>query len=170
MACILWVLPPSPPRVTVYTLPRTQGVAKRCRLSWLTNSPNAGGGGIVAGSQPMSTAVHRSPNKLWRSNSIFNPCSDPMGDSLSRGETLLFPSGSHCSLLQLIRVAAIPSATYATVSNSSLEESSSQETRFPLSREESLAPPQESCYIPSPLPGESIHPPPPPILSSVHYP
>ncbi len=41
-----------------------QGVIKRCRLSLLTNSapapytsPNAGGGG-VAGSQPMSTAVH----------------------------------------------------------------------------------------------------------------
>jgi hypothetical protein len=33
-----------------------------------------GGWGEVAGSQPMSTAVtvHRSPNKLWRSNSIFN--------------------------------------------------------------------------------------------------
>jgi hypothetical protein len=28
--------------------------------------------GGVAGSQLMSTAVHRSPNKLWRSNSIFN--------------------------------------------------------------------------------------------------
>ncbi len=28
--------------------------------------------GGVAGSQPMSTAVHRSPNKLWRSNAIFN--------------------------------------------------------------------------------------------------
>ncbi len=27
----------------------------------------------VAGSQPMSRAVHRRPNKLWRSNSIFNP-------------------------------------------------------------------------------------------------
>jgi hypothetical protein len=26
----------------------------------------------LSGSQPMSTAVHRSPNKLWRSNSIFN--------------------------------------------------------------------------------------------------
>jgi hypothetical protein len=25
----------------------------------------------VAGSQPISTAVHRGPNKLWRSNSIF---------------------------------------------------------------------------------------------------
>jgi hypothetical protein len=36
-------------------------------------SPNAGGGGGVgvAGTQPMSTAVHRSPNKLWRFNSIL---------------------------------------------------------------------------------------------------
>jgi hypothetical protein len=32
-------------------------------------SPNAGEGG-VAGSQPKSTVVHRSPNQLWRSNSI----------------------------------------------------------------------------------------------------
>jgi hypothetical protein len=39
----------------------------------LVNEPNCGGRGGVAGSQPMSTAVHRSPNKLWRSNSIFNP-------------------------------------------------------------------------------------------------
>ncbi len=39
-------------------------------------SPNAGGGGFegVAESQSMSTAVHRSPNKLWRTNSIFNLC------------------------------------------------------------------------------------------------
>jgi hypothetical protein len=40
-----------------------QGATKRCRLSWLTNSalvysPNAGGGGEFAESQPMSTAVH----------------------------------------------------------------------------------------------------------------
>jgi hypothetical protein len=46
-----------------------QGLTKTCRLSWLTNSalvyePKYGGRG-VAGSQPMSTAVHRSPNKLW---------------------------------------------------------------------------------------------------------
>ncbi len=51
-----------------------QGVTKRCRLSWLTNSalvyePKCGGKG---GSQPMRTAVYRSSNKLWRSNSIFN--------------------------------------------------------------------------------------------------
>jgi hypothetical protein len=30
------------------------------------------GRGEFAGSQLMSTAVHRSPNKLWRSNSIFD--------------------------------------------------------------------------------------------------
>jgi hypothetical protein len=28
------------------------------------NEPKSGGGGGVAGSQPMSTAVHRSPKKL----------------------------------------------------------------------------------------------------------
>jgi hypothetical protein len=46
-------------------------------LSWLTNSalvyePKCWGLGEVAGSQTMSKAVHRSPNKLWRSNWIFN--------------------------------------------------------------------------------------------------
>ncbi len=41
-------------------------------------SPNAGGGG-VAGPQPMSIAVYRSPNKLWRSKSIFNLW-DPVSD------------------------------------------------------------------------------------------
>ncbi len=35
-------------------------------------SPIAGERGGVAGSQPKWTAVHRSPNKLWRSNFIFN--------------------------------------------------------------------------------------------------
>ncbi len=35
------------------------------------------GEGGVAGSLPTSTAVHWSPNKLWRSNSIFNLCSPP---------------------------------------------------------------------------------------------
>ncbi len=40
-------------------------------------SPNAAGGGGDAGSQPTSTAAHRSPNKLSRymySNSIFSLC------------------------------------------------------------------------------------------------
>jgi hypothetical protein len=32
------------------------------------------GEGGVAGSQPTITAVHRSPNNLWRSYSIFNLC------------------------------------------------------------------------------------------------
>ncbi len=46
-----------------------QGVTKRCRLTWLTNGalvyePKCGGRGGVEGYQPMSTAVHRSPNKL----------------------------------------------------------------------------------------------------------
>jgi hypothetical protein len=52
-----------------------QGVTKRCRLSWMTNralSPNAGGRGEFQGLSLMSTAVQRSPNKLWISNSIFN--------------------------------------------------------------------------------------------------
>ncbi len=58
---------------TVNTLYCDQGVTKRCLLSWLANSALVyGGAGGVAGFQPMSTAVHRSPNKLWRSNSIFN--------------------------------------------------------------------------------------------------
>jgi hypothetical protein len=34
--------------------------------------PMRGDGGEVAGSQPMSTDVHRSPNKLWRSTSTVN--------------------------------------------------------------------------------------------------
>ncbi len=54
----------------------TQGLTKRCQLSWLTSSalvqePKCGGRGGVAKSQPMST-VHGSLNKLSRSNSIFN--------------------------------------------------------------------------------------------------
>jgi hypothetical protein len=40
--------------------------------------PRCGGRGGVAMSQPMSTAVHRSRNKIWRSNSIFNICSFPL--------------------------------------------------------------------------------------------
>ncbi len=54
-----------------------QGVTKSCRLFWLTNianiyEPKCGWRGEVAGSQLMNTAVHRSSNKFWRSNSIFN--------------------------------------------------------------------------------------------------
>jgi hypothetical protein len=39
-----------------WTDPTKQGVTKRCRLSWLTNSALG-----VAGPQPMSTAVHMEP-------------------------------------------------------------------------------------------------------------
>ncbi len=47
----------------------TQGVTKRCRLSWLTNSAfvyelKCGCRVGIAGSHLMSAAVHRSPNKL----------------------------------------------------------------------------------------------------------
>ncbi len=45
-----------------------RGVTERCRLSWLTNSAlvyeskcGGMGGGVIAGSQPMSTAVHKEP-------------------------------------------------------------------------------------------------------------
>jgi hypothetical protein len=45
------------------------GFKEMSSISWLTNNalvndPNCGGGRGVAGSQPMSTAVHKSPNKL----------------------------------------------------------------------------------------------------------
>jgi hypothetical protein len=55
-----------------------EGVTKRCRLFLLANSApsymskNAGRGGSSGVSASEYTAVHRSPNKLWRSNSIFN--------------------------------------------------------------------------------------------------
>jgi hypothetical protein len=38
----------------------------------LVYEPKCSGKGGVPGSQPMNTAVHRSPNKLWRSDFIFN--------------------------------------------------------------------------------------------------
>ncbi len=66
------------------------GVTKRCRQSWLTNSalvyePKCERRGGVAGSPPLSTAVHRSPNKLtpylaygssclWLCQSLFLSC------------------------------------------------------------------------------------------------
>ncbi len=61
---------------------RNQGVTRRCRLSCLTNSalvyePKCGGRGWAAGSQPMSAALHRRPNKLWISNFIFNLYKEP---------------------------------------------------------------------------------------------
>jgi hypothetical protein len=60
-----------------YVQSRGLHITMRCRLSWLTNSafvykPKRRGRGGVAGSQPMTTDVHRSPNKICRTNSIFN--------------------------------------------------------------------------------------------------
>ncbi len=53
-----------------------QGVTKRCRPSWLTNSallyePKCGGWGLLGLSQWVQLCTW-SPNKLWRSNSMFN--------------------------------------------------------------------------------------------------
>ncbi len=72
--------------------PLPQGVTKRC-LSWLTDSvlvyePKCGemGGGR---SQPMSAAMNKctwSPNKLWRSNSIFILCMTPTATANSSVE------------------------------------------------------------------------------------
>ncbi len=44
-----------------------QGITKKCRLSWLTNR-----------------AVHRSPNKLWRFNSIFNLLLQPSKEDIQQ--------------------------------------------------------------------------------------
>jgi hypothetical protein len=72
-------------------------------------SPNARGpDGGVTGSQPMSTAVYMSPNKLWRSNSIFNLCMGPcrmyfkvvVGGGWSTMRRALIPKISHLSLRQ----------------------------------------------------------------------
>ena len=52
-------------------------------------SPNGGGGG-VAGSQPMNTDVHRGQNNLWRSNSIFN---------------LQYVNSHHCAISKLFFLA-----------------------------------------------------------------
>ncbi len=64
------------------SLPIQQGVTKRRRLSWLTNSaivyePKCGvggGGGSCRVSVNEYSCTQESPNKLWRSNSIFNLC------------------------------------------------------------------------------------------------
>ncbi len=101
------VQPPQSPNMTVKlpcTLVRchesaingnSRGVTKTYRQSWLTNSalvyePKCGGRGRVAGSQPMCTAVHRSPNKLWRSNSIH-----------CKKRLAVFPSQAGMSLTKL---------------------------------------------------------------------
>ncbi len=56
-----------------------QGVTKRCRLSWLTNSvlvnePKCGGRGScgVSANEYCTYSCTQDPNKFWRSKSIFN--------------------------------------------------------------------------------------------------
>ncbi len=63
----------------------TQGVTKRCRLSWLTNSalvyePICGMKGELRGLRQWAQLyeLNNRPNKLWRSNSIFNLWLHPM--------------------------------------------------------------------------------------------
>jgi hypothetical protein len=66
--------------------PYNQGVTKRCRLSLLTNSAlvirfqmRGEGGSCRVSANEYSIAHHVtwSPNKLWRSTSIFNLCLQP---------------------------------------------------------------------------------------------
>jgi hypothetical protein len=50
----------------------TRGVTTRCCLSWQTNSAQMRGEGCEVSSNEYSCTVYTwSPNKLWRSNSIF---------------------------------------------------------------------------------------------------
>jgi hypothetical protein len=74
--------PPSPDSRTATMNPLTQGFTRRCRLSWLTNRTlvyeskcggmGGGGCGVSVNEYSCSHHVTGSPNKLWRSNSIFN--------------------------------------------------------------------------------------------------
>ncbi len=67
----------------VNEITRNQGVTKRCRLSWLTNSgglvydpiPNAGWGRELRSLSQWEHLYTWSSHKLWRSNSLFNLCS-----------------------------------------------------------------------------------------------
>ncbi len=84
-----------------------QGVTKRSRLSWLTNSaivyePKCGGRGWVAGPQPIGTAVNRSPNTLWRSNSIFNLRREGITRTRPYGPLFIRGSGTCSPVAQLI--------------------------------------------------------------------
>jgi hypothetical protein len=57
--------------------PVSRGFTKRCRLYWLASSVfvyagGKGGGVVLWGLSQSVQPVHRSPNKLWSSNSIIN--------------------------------------------------------------------------------------------------
>jgi hypothetical protein len=87
---------------------RVTPLTKRCRLSLLTNSAllirvQTRGRGEVAGSQPMSTAVHHvtwSPNNLCISTSIFNLCW-----RVSSGESMIpFSCGPQTTGISVIAI------------------------------------------------------------------
>ncbi len=67
---------PGPTRTKGGQTASSVGVTKRCRLSWLTNCESKCGGmwgcQVSACEQSCAHHVTWSPNKLWRSNSIFN--------------------------------------------------------------------------------------------------
>jgi hypothetical protein len=69
------------PTKPIKTLPQTQGVTKRCRLSWLTNSalvyePNAGGWGRVCGiSANEHSCAHGAQINFGNITPLFNLCS-----------------------------------------------------------------------------------------------
>ncbi len=84
--------------------PSTQGVTKRRRLSLLTNSApvlrvqmRGEGGSFGVSANEYSCAHHAtwSPNKLWRSISIFNLCFHPCQHSKKITEPMLSNSMLH---------------------------------------------------------------------------
>ncbi len=89
----------------VFLLSYSQGVTKRCRLSLLTNSalvydPNCGGGG-VAGSQPMSTAVHIT----WHGAQInFGDLPSYLTYAYSTGDWLIQSMRAAALVIHLMRV------------------------------------------------------------------
>ncbi len=66
--------------------------------------------GGIAGSQPISTAVHSSPNTHWRSNSIFNPFISitPSKPLMSSGSWLTL---HNCKIFFLLAVNYDPATT-----------------------------------------------------------
>ncbi len=84
----------------------SHGFTKRCRLSWLTNSTLVyepkGGGGVGGGLRGQWVQLSTwSPNKLWRSNSIFN-----MGSSVTVSGQSAPPSLSFTSRNPPVRESA----------------------------------------------------------------
>jgi hypothetical protein len=67
--------------------------------------------GEVAGSQPMSTAVHRSPKKIWISNVIFNLWAPPYrmkGNALSSSTSgYAYVGGACVKNLRLRKISSV---------------------------------------------------------------